>query len=89
VQDYGTGNFLKLAQTMGFTGASVGLGSTERSTDRRTPRQDRPFYSATLSRLPGTEFRADPTRSEAGGPRLSYTQLLLKFAACSASCTTP
>ncbi len=89
VQDYGSGNFLKLAQTMGFTGASIGFGTTERSLDRRTPHQDRPLYSATLRRLPGTEFRGDPARSEVGGPRLSYTQLLLKFAPCGASCTTP
>ena len=89
VLDYGFGNFLKLAQTMGFTGASIGFGTTERSLDKRTPHQDRPLYSATLRRLPGTEFRGDPARSEAGGPRLSYTQLLLKFAPCGASCTTP
>ena len=88
VQDYGTGNFLKLAQGVGFGGAALGLGTTERSQDRRTPRQDRPFYNATLSRLPGTEFHGDPTRTDAGGPRLSYTQLLLKFAPCS-TCAAP
>lgn len=89
VQDYGTGNFLKLAQAMGFTGAATGLGTTERSQDKRTPRQDRPFYSATLTRIADSEFRGDPARTDAAGPRLSYTQLLLKFAPCSASCTLP
>jgi cyanophycinase len=89
VQDYGSGNFLKLAQRMGFSGAPLGLGTTERSKDRRTPNQGQPFYSATLSRVPGTEFRGDSARSDAGGPRLSYTQLLLKFAPCSASCASP
>ncbi|MBC7917046.1 MAG: hypothetical protein H7Y28_04460 [Rhodoferax sp.] len=88
VQDYGSGNFLKLAQAMGFGGAPIGFGTTERSLDKRTPHQDRPFYNATLSRLPGTEFRGDATRSQAGGPRLSYTQLLLKFAPCGA-CAAP
>lgn len=88
VQDYGTGNFLKLAQAMGFGGAPLGLGTTERSQDRRTPRQDRPFYNATLSRAPDTEFRGDPARTDAGGPRLSYTQLLLKFAPCG-TCAAP
>ena len=89
VQDYGSGNFLKLAQAMGLTGAATGLGATERSQDRRTPRQDRPAYSATLSRLPGTEFRGDAARADGPGPRVSYTQLLLKFAPCSAACTAP
>jgi len=88
VQDYGSGNFLKLAQAMGFSGAPLGEGTTERSQDKRTPHQDRPFYNATLSRIPGTEFRGNPTGTENGGPRLSYTQLLLKFAPCS-TCAAP
>lgn len=89
VQDYGSGNFLKLAHSMGFSGASVGLGTTERSLDKRTPNQIRPFYSATLRRIAGTEFRGIASAANAGATRLSYTQLLLQFAPCSPSCTAP
>lgn len=89
VQDYGSGNFLKLAQRVGFSGASEGRGTTERSRDRRTPQQDKPYYSAALRRLSQTAFRGDPAPADGGGPRLSYTALLLKFAPCDTTCTAP
>ncbi len=87
VLDYGSSNFLKLARSMGVAGAMTGFGTTEASQDRRS-KQDRPYYSATLSRDARTEFRSTATDS-GGPPQVSYKQLLLKFAPCSGPCSAP
>lgn len=83
VQDYGSGNFLALAKAVGVRGAAVGFGSTEASADGRGDAQSGPFYSATLSRNAGTAFRGLATG------RVSYTNVVLKFAPCAGACVAP
>ena len=87
VLDYGSSNFLNLAKTMGITGATTGYGTTEGSLDRRS-KQNKPYYSATLSRDALTEFRSSSPQAP-GSTQVSYTQLLLKFAPCNDMCSGP
>jgi len=82
IMDYGSTNFLKLANTMGQNGAALGYGTTLRSTDRRS-RQTDPHYSVTLRRDGFTQFRGMP------GTGVSYTGLLLQFSPCQGTCHAP
>jgi cyanophycinase len=77
VQEYGSSNYLKLAQKMGSTGAAKAYGSTEGSAGQS------PYFSVTLSRSANTVFRV-------AGERLSYTNVLAAIAPCAGNvCTAP
>jgi cyanophycinase-like exopeptidase len=88
VLDYGSYNFLKLTQAMGITGAPIGWGTTERSKDRRS-KQDNPFFSATLRRTTSTVFRGLQDPNNPAETRISYTDVLLKWAPCADACVPP
>lgn len=86
--DTGAYNFLNLATAMGRSGATLGYGSTHNSADPLNP-QDRPHYSATLSRDALTVFRA-ATGPDANTPGpVAYTGLQLQFAPCADGCQAP
>jgi cyanophycinase len=66
IMESGTRAFLKMTQQMGQTGASTALGTTDESKN-----QNKPIYSALLSRQADTQFRSDTQG------RVSYTNLVL------------
>jgi cyanophycinase len=77
VQEYGSSNYLKMAQNMASNGAAKAYGSTEGSAGQT------PFYSITLTRSANTVMRAR-------NGRLSYTQVMAALAPCmSNSCIAP
>lgn len=82
--DYGSGNFLRLANRMGLEGAASGLGTTLDSQDPRTQQQN-PRYSALLQRTPSTAFRGTPALGDVPA-QVSYTELRVGFAPCDGSC---
>ncbi len=83
VQDYNSSNFLSLTRAVGLAGAPSGFGTTEASSDGGGDAQNAPLYSASLTRTPATVFRGF-----AAG-RVSYSQLVVAFAPCGASCAAP
>jgi hypothetical protein len=68
VMEYGTTNFLKMAQQMGKTGATIALGTSEESKGQNTP-----LYSAKLERDKASAFGGN-----ANG-QISYRNVLLNF----------
>jgi cyanophycinase len=77
VQEYGSSNYLKMAQNMASNGAAKAYGTTEGSAGQT------PFYSITLTRSADTVMR---TRNG----RLSYTQVIAALAPCPGNvCTAP
>ena len=85
VLDYGSTNFLRLASTMGRTGAEVGLGTTENSNDKRST-QNSPLYATRLSRQGGTQFRGVAANPDDPVVGVAYTDLRIAFFPCTASC---
>jgi hypothetical protein len=68
VMDYGSANFLKMARSMGLTGAARAVGSNATSSDGRTTQTQ--AYTLTLSRTDDSVVRGTTDR-------VSYTNLNL------------
>ena len=86
--DTGASNFLNLTTTMGRSGATLGFGSTLNSTDVHNL-QNKPRYSATLSRDAHTVFRAAAALDANAPAPAAYTGLQLQFAPCADGCQPP
>lgn len=71
VMDYNSTNFLKMARTMGLTGAANATGTNANSADGRTTQMQ--AYTLTLSRTNDSVFRGTTDR-------VSYTNLNLAIA---------
>jgi cyanophycinase len=77
VQESGTRNFLKMAQSMALTGAAKAFGTTE-----GTSGQSAPAYSFTASRTPATVFRGS-------SDKISYSGVTLSVNPCAGTCVAP
>ncbi|QDL53165.1 cyanophycinase [Rhodoferax aquaticus] len=71
IMDYGSSNMLKMARSMGLTGASTATGTNATSSDGRTTQSQ--AFTLTLTRGAGTAFRGV-------GDSISYTNVNLAIA---------